>query len=506
MPLATLAGAATLAAVLSVALPLAAALVAVPAGRWAPVLAAASAAAMLALAVVVALGAGASGPLAIPIGGWAPPLGIALALDGLAAVFVVATALVMGAALLFARADFAPRGPGSGRAETRASFAFWPLAFLLWGALNAVFLSGDLFNLYVALELLTLAAVALVALEGRRETIAAAIRYALFALAGSLLYLLGAVLLYAAHGTLDIALLAERTDGGTPDLAAAGLMTAGLAAKTALFPFHAWLPPAHSGAPASASAMLSGLVPKASFFIALRLWFDVMPGTGGAVPALALGALGAAAILYGSVLATAQQRLKLVVAYSTVAQIGYLFLVFPLAGAAEAPQPWSAGAWTGGVFHAVSHAAAKAAMFLAAGLFLRAVGHDRIDGLTGIARAMPMTAFAFGLAAVTLMGLPPSGGFTAKYLMLTAAFAGGGVAWAVPILAGGLLAGLYLFRPLARMFDRGGGAANLTPVPRWLQAIPLALALAAILLGLASAEPYGLMQVGRPPAAEEGLE
>jgi multicomponent Na+:H+ antiporter subunit D len=505
MALATLSGAVTLAAVLSVALPLAAALVAVPGGRRAPLLAAPLAAAMLALALVVALGAGTAGPLAIPLGGWAPPLGIALALDGLAAVFVVTTALVMAAALLFARADFAPRDP-AGRSETRASFAFWPLALLLWAALNAVFLSGDLFNLYVALELLTLSAVALVALEGRPETVAAALRYALFALAGSLVYLLGAVLLYAAHGTLDIVLLAERSDGGTPDLAAAGLMTAGLAAKTALFPFHAWLPPAHSGAPASASAVLSGLVPKASFFIALRIWFDVMPGTGGAVPALALGTLGAAAILYGSTLALAQERLKLVIAYSTVAQIGYLFLVFPLAGAAEAPQPWSAGAWAGGVFHAVSHAAAKAAMFLAAGLFLRAAGHDRIDGLTGIARAMPMTAFAFGLAAVTLMGLPPSGGFTAKYLMLTAALAGGGVAWAVPILAGGLLAGLYLFRPLARMFDTAEAPAVLAPVPRRLQAVPLALALAAILLGLASAGPYALMQVGRPPAAEEGLE
>ncbi len=501
MPLATLAGAASLAAVLSVALPLAAALVAVPAGRRAPVLAAPSAAAMLALAVMAGLGAGAAGPVAIPLGGWEPPLGIALALDGLAAVFVVTTALVMAGALLFARADFAPRG-----VETRASFAFWPLAFLLWAALNAVFLSADLFNLYVALELLTLAAVALVALEGKRETVAAALRYALFALAGSLVYLLGAVLLYVAHGTLDIALLAERTDGGAADLAAAGLMTAGLAAKTALFPFHAWLPPAHSGAPASASAMLSGLVPKASFFIALRLWFDVMPGAGGAAPALVLGALGAAAILYGSALAIAQERLKLVVAYSTVAQLGYLFLVFPLAGAMEAPQPWAAGAWTGGVFHAISHAMAKAAMFLAAGLFLRALGHDRIDGLTGVARTMPMTAFAFGLSAVTLMGLPPSGGFTAKYLMLTAAFAGGNVAWAVPILAGGLLAGLYLFRPLTRMFDKAAVAAELVAVPRWQQAIPLVLALASILLGLASAEPYALMQVGRPPAAEEGLE
>ena len=117
---------------------------------------------------------------------------------------------------------------------------------------------GDLFNLYVALELLTFAAVPLVSLDGRAETLAAALRYLLFALFGSILYLLGAVLLYGAYGTLDLVLLSGRIHAEPVAWAAISLMTAGLLAKAALYPFHLWLPPAHAGAPAPASAILSG--------------------------------------------------------------------------------------------------------------------------------------------------------------------------------------------------------------------------------------------------------
>ena len=137
------------------------------------------------------------------------------------------------------------------------------LLLSLWGGLNAVVLGRDLFTLYVALELLTFAAVPLVCLDGRAETLAAALRYLLFALLGSVLYLLGTVLLYGAYGMLDIALLAARdAAGAAPPLVAGALMTVGLLAKTALFPLHLWLPPAHAGAPPPASAVLSALVVK----------------------------------------------------------------------------------------------------------------------------------------------------------------------------------------------------------------------------------------------------
>jgi len=185
------------------------------------------------------------------LGGWQPPLGIALRADGLSAAMLVTTALVIAATGLFARADF--RTP-NGVVEARSPLVFWTLLLAVWAALNAVFLGSDLFNLYVALELLTFAAVPLVCLSGRADTITAALRYLIFALAGSILYLLGTALLYGTYGTLDIVLLHERIGAESAVWIAVALMTAGLLAKTALFPMHFWLPPAHAGAPAAGLA------------------------------------------------------------------------------------------------------------------------------------------------------------------------------------------------------------------------------------------------------------
>src|SRR5262249_40449937 len=146
-------------------------------------------------------------PLVYILGDWTPPLGIALRADGFSAVMLVTAALVIAAAAAFARALFAT--PAQVR-EARAPLAFWTLLQGLWAALNMIFVGGDLFNLYVALELLTFAAVPLVCLDGRAETLRAALRYLLFALIGSVFYLLGAALLYGAYGTLDVVLLAHR--------------------------------------------------------------------------------------------------------------------------------------------------------------------------------------------------------------------------------------------------------------------------------------------------------
>jgi multicomponent Na+:H+ antiporter subunit D len=216
-----------------------------------------------------------------------------------------------------------------------------------------------------------------------------------------------------------------------------------------------------------------------------------------------LGGLGAAAIFWGSLRALVQARLKLIVAYSTVAQLGYLFLVFPLAGGAAAAQPWTAGAWTGAIFQALSHGLAKAAMFLAAGLFMQAAGSDRLGALRGLARVMPMTAFAFALASVTLISLPPSGGFTAKYLLMTSSFAAGQWIWALVHDAGRAADGGLSLPPDGRAF-RARGGEGVQAVARARQAVPLVLAGLAILLGVLSAAPFEFLQIGRPEAAEAG--
>jgi formate hydrogenlyase subunit 3/multisubunit Na+/H+ antiporter MnhD subunit len=340
-----------------------------------------------------------------------------------------------------------------------------------------------------------------VCLDGRAETIAAALRYLLFALAGSVLYLLGVALLYGAYGTLDIGLLSARVRPEPATWTAAALMTAGLMAKTALFPLHLWLPPAHAGAPPAASAVLSALVVKGSYFLIVRIWFDAMPALRGVAPAQMLGAMGAAAIVFGSVIALRQARLKLLIAYSTVAQIGYLFLMFPLLSGSVAIQPWSGDAWTAGWLQLFSHAFAKAAMFMSAGLIYEALGHDRIADLGGIGRALPMTVIAFLIGGLSLMGVPPSGGFVAKWLMLTAAAIEGQWWWVIVILAGGLLAGAYVIRVLARTMDEANSVAAIAgSVPPSREAVPLALAICALLLGLVPLEPSKLLQIGRSDA------
>lgn len=205
-------------------------------------------------------------PIVYALGGLPPPLGIALRADGMSAVMLVAAAVILTAAIFYARGKFATP---DGVRESRSSLIFWMMLQAIWAALNIIFLSGDLFNLYVALELLTFAAVPLVCIDGRPETIAAALRYLLFALFGSIFYLLGVALLYGTYGTLDISLLVRRVQAMPVVWMAAALMTSGLLAKTALFPMHLRLPPAHANAPAAASAVLSGLVVKGSFFLTL---------------------------------------------------------------------------------------------------------------------------------------------------------------------------------------------------------------------------------------------
>jgi formate hydrogenlyase subunit 3/multisubunit Na+/H+ antiporter MnhD subunit len=435
------------------------------------------------------------------LGGWAPPLGIALRADGLSVVMLLTTALILLAVAVYGQADFQmPAGVD----EARAPFMFWTLLLAVWGALNALFLASDLFTLYVALELLTFAGVPLVSLSGSPETVQAALRYLLFALLGSVLYMLGAVLLYGTYGTLDIALLAERVRPVPAVIAAAALMTVGLLAKTALFPLHLWLPPAHAGAPAAASAVLSALVVKGSWFLVVRLWFDVMPGVVTLSAAQLLAALGTAAIVVGSVVALRQERLKLLVAYSTMAQIGYLFLMFPLAFDPAGNAPVHGAALDGGLLQVVSHATAKAGMFMAAGLIYAALGHDRIADLAGVARAMPVTVLAFALAGLALMGVVPSGAYLAKKLMLDAAD-GSGQWWWMIVLQGGAVftAGYVVLVLVSVLRSRPGPMPLVKRVSRLSELAALVLSMSSLLLAFAALGPVPGDLVSNPLAPKE---
>ncbi len=417
------------------------------------------------------------------VGGWGAPLGIDLYADGLSLLMLMVAAVVGLGISVYSSGYFKP---------DRATH-FWPLWLFLWAALNALFLSADIFNLYVTLELLGLAAVALVALAGGADALTGAMRYLLVSLLGSLFYLLGVALLYHSFGSVDIAILAERVEPSPAVWAAMGLMSAGLLLKTALFPLHFWLPPAHASAPAPVSALLSALVVKASFYILLRLWLEIFPLTNAVLGQL-LGLLGAAAVLWGGLQALRQTRLKMLIAYSTVAQLGYLFLAFPLANIIG---------WTGALYMLLSHAAAKTAMFMAAGNILYFGGHDRIADLDRVVQRLPLTITAFALAGISIMGLPPSGGFIAKWLLLEAAIRSDQWWWGIILILGGLLSAAWVFKVVGYAFTQSEVPHQARAVPATMEWTALVMAVVAILLGLFAPWPLALMEIGLPFSGED---
>ena len=454
----------TLWAVLLIVSPLAAAVVTILVRRIAGAAAFVNAAATT-VAALGLLDAVAKQPMSHAIGDWGAPLGIALHADALTGLMILATSVVISSI-----ACYAPHY----LACTRTHASFWPLTFFLHAALNGLFLSADVFNMYVALELLSLSAVALVALGGKAAAVEAALRYLMASLVASLAYLLGVAFLYHTHGALDLAVLTEASHGGAISWAALGLMTAGLAVKGALFPVYFWLPRAHSEAPAPVSALLSGLVVKAPFYVLLRLWLGPFEDAPQATTEL-LGLFGAAAILWGSVQALRQQRLKLLVAYSTVAQLGYLLLYFPLARSTEALSAVT-------VF-ILAHALAKAAMFLAAGNMLCCLGHDRVQALGRIAGQLPLSLAAFTIAGTCIVGIPPSGNFVAKWLLVEAAFDSGAWGWAVVVVVGSLLSAAYVFRVVGHAFTPEHGTGDGAQIAAPMAWIPFLLSLLALLLG-----------------------
>lgn len=424
------------------------------------------------------------GELHYALAGLPVPLGIRLRVDGFSVLMLWLVAIVMLAATAHAWSSI---GAATG---TRR---FWPVWLVLLTGLNAMLLSADLFNLYVGLELLTLAAVALVAYGGSTAALRAAMRYLLLGMLASLVYLFGVALIYGASGTLDLGLVGERLVPGRVPTAALVLISGGLLLKSAVFPLHGWLPPAHASAPGPVSAVLSGLVVKASLYLLYRVWFG-MPAISPDVAGVLLAALGACAVAAGSLMALRQRRLKRVVAWSTVAQLGYLMLLFAMP---------STAAWQGTVYLLLSHGLAKAAMFLAAANLMLRLGSDRLDRLPGADARLPISVFAFALAGVSLIGLPPSGGFLGKWQLLSAAWAQGAWLWAAVLLLGSLLAAAYLFRVLGSMFSRPTVEAEESgPAPaRIAEFAALALALMAIAAGFGSAPLLALLPV---PAGMEG--
>ncbi|MCH8551541.1 MAG: NADH-ubiquinone oxidoreductase [Natronospirillum sp.] len=402
-----------------------------------------------------------NGPQWLELGDWPPPLAIRFQLQPITALLLVFSAMIHLLVAVYAA--------GSQHSKTRYT-DFWPLSCLLQGSLNALWLSGDLFNWYVTLELLGLAAVALVALSGRKAY-GPALNYLLLSLGASLVYLLGVALAYGRYGVLDISLLGAMTEADTTTRIAWWLMTLGLMLKAALWPFHLWLPRAHASAPTAVSALLSALVVKGPLFILWRLWSEGAPTELAVEAGPVLAVAGIAALILGGWSALRTPWLKSLVAYSTVAQLGYALMALGLLMYWQLPA-LDAALW----LFVLAHGLAKASMFLAAGELQASLGSKRVSALRGTTETMPVAMFAFAVAGGSLIGLPPSGGFLAKWLLLEPMFETvNHWPWVVGILLGTLISAGYVFRVVALAFDRAD------PVPpdfspdrfaHWLALLP----------------------------------
>ena len=399
----------------------------------------------------------------LQLGGWQGPLAIHFHLMPVSALLLFFTALIHLLTALYAQ--------GSRHSHVNADY--WPLSCLLHGSMAALWLSSDLFNWYITLELLGLVAVALVAQAGA-SAYGPALRYLILSLAGSLCYLLGVALLYGHYGMLDIVLLAQQTRADHTTLIALILMTLGLMLKAALWPLHMWLPAAHANAPTAVSALLSALVVKGPLFILWLLWSELAPPELGRPAGFVMAVTGIIALIYGGWAALRAPLLKVLVAYSTVAQLGYALLALGLLLYWQKPELHVA-LW----LFVLAHGLAKVSMFLSAGEMQYALGSKRVSVMRGASQTMPVAMFAFAVAGGSLIGLPPSGGFLAKWLLLQPLFTEPAHwPWALGIVVGTLASAAYVFRAVALSFGQARPARpDFDPdmTGQWLTLLPALL-------------------------------
>ncbi|WP_304639481.1 complex I subunit 5 family protein [Pseudomonas sp.] len=368
----------------------------------------------------------------LALGGWQGALAVQLEQEPVSGMLMLLTALIHLLVALYALRS---------RHSHAADHDFWPLSSLLHASLAALWLSRDLFNWYICLELLGLVAVSLVMTSGARAY-ASALQYLLLSIAASGCYLLGVTLLYGRYGVLDLGLLAEVIEMDRATHTALVLITLGLMVKGALWPLHLWLPRAHAGAPTAVSALLSGLVVKGPLFILWLIWSRLAPAELAAEVGIWFACAGLGALLIGGWSAFRTPYIKMLPAYSTVAQLGYAMLALGLLLRWQQPS-MTAALW----LFILAHALAKASLFLLAGEMQESITTRRVARLVASAQSMPVALFGFALAGGSLIGLPPSGGFVAKWLMLREILrVPEHWPWAVGLLLGTLATAAYILR------------------------------------------------------------
>ncbi|MEX1147639.1 MAG: monovalent cation/H+ antiporter subunit D family protein [Sphingomonadales bacterium] len=493
--------------VLQVVLPLAAApicaLLRIRHGAW--LLATAVSWAAFYVAVRLLLSVLADGVIVYAVGGWVAPWGIELQVDVLNAYLLLIVTTVNAVVITYA-----------GKSVSR-EIDEWqhPLFYTAWlmcvSGLLGIAITGDAFNIFVFLEISSLGTYILVSCGKDRRALVAAYKYLIMGAVGATFYLVGVGLIYMVTGTLnlyDMAIRLADAPYSLPVLAATGFITMGLALKFAMFPMHLWLPNAYTFAPSAVTALLAATSTKVSLYVLLRFEFLVFQPnlqfhTGGnhsfefAQLLMPLAVLGFIAASVGAIY---QTNIKRVLAFSSVAQVGYMLLGISLL---------SVTGLTSGIVHLFNHALAKGVLFLAVGCLYYRYGTARISRLHGCGREMPWTMGAFVIGGLSLIGVPLTAGFISKFYLISATLENGGlgVVLAALVLISSLLAIVYIwkFLEVAYFRERPAGAEPVKEAPLALLIPTWAVALANIYFGVETSLSAGLARTAAEQLLGGGL-
>jgi len=343
-------------------------------------------------------------PIVISLSGWSAPIAIN---------FVVGP-LGLGLAILISFVGFLVSVYGISYIHEEPKEKYHMLVLTLLTGATGMVLTGDIFNLFVFFEILSLSSYALTGYNRDRGGTEAAIKYLIQGSIGSAFILIGIALLYGMAGTLNMADIAAHVAGADPTLlfTAMSLLIVGFGVEAAIFPLNAWLPDAHSSAPSSVSAILSGIAIETGAYAVARIVYTIFDGHG---IMLVLSILGVITLLIGEMSAFRQKDdIKRLLAYSSIGQMGLIMLAFGIAS--------DAGVFAA-LFQLVSHTLAKALLFLASGYIIYRVGSKKLSALAGLGRKMPFTGAMIAIAVLSLVGVPPFAGFMSKFSIVRAALA-----------------------------------------------------------------------------------
>ena len=377
------------------------------------------------------------GIISYEIGGWSPPFGIEYRVDLINAFVLLIVSCVSAVIVPYTQKSISARF-----GSTEQSWFYCMYLLVLTGLLG-VTITGDAFNIFVFLEISSLASYALIAMGRDRRGLTAAYQYLIMGTIGATFIVIGIGLLWAMTGTLNLYDLASRLPeikSSRPVLAALAFLTVGVSLKLALFPLHLWLPNAYAYGPSVASAFLAGTATKVSIYLLLRFFFTIF---GGAtffnetpLPEI-LKILALIAMFAASIVAIFQSNIKRMLAYSSVAQIGFIIL-----GISYATETSLTGAMT----HMFNHAIMKAGLFLLLGAIMFRLGSVKIEELSGIGRKMPLTMAGFVILGLSLIGAPGTAGFISKWYLGLGALEQGEWWILVLIVSASLLTMIYIGR------------------------------------------------------------